>query len=62
MGFLDDKQKERITEFVKFVKGELELMFAQDQDRKFMQDVEKKLVETASPKLPENFCGEGCLY
>ncbi len=44
-----------LDEFKAKIKGELELMFAQDQDRKFMQDVEKKLVETANPKLPENF-------
>jgi hypothetical protein len=45
MGFLDDKQKERITEFVKFVKGELELKSA---PKVVLQNGKNQLKTTAS--------------
>ena len=45
MGFLDDKQKERITEFVKFVKGELKLKSA---PKVVLQNGKNQLKTTAS--------------
>jgi hypothetical protein len=45
MGFLDDKQKERITEFVKFVKSELELKSA---PKVVLQNGKNQLKTTAS--------------
>jgi hypothetical protein len=45
MGFLDDKQKERITEFVKFVKGELEL---KSTPKVVLQNGKNQLKTTAS--------------
>lgn len=37
------------------IREELNLMFAQDSDRKFMQDAETYLLEKLNPKLPEDF-------
>jgi hypothetical protein len=45
MGFLDDKQKERITEFVKFVKGELGL---KSTPKVVLQNGKNQLKTTAS--------------
>lgn len=45
MGFLDDKQKERITEFVKFVKSELEL---KSTPKVVLQNGKNQLKTTAS--------------
>jgi hypothetical protein len=45
MGFLDDKQKERITEFVKFVKTELDL---KGSPKVVLQNGKNQLKTTAS--------------
>lgn len=44
-----------LDEFKAKIKSELELMFVQDTDRKFIENVEKTLVEKLSISLPDDF-------
>lgn len=44
-----------LEEFKAKIKSELEMMFAQDTDRKFIENVEKTLVEKLNISLPDDF-------
>lgn len=44
-----------LEEFKEKIKSELELMFAQDTDRKFIENVEQTLVEKLNINLPDDF-------